>query len=232
MALISRAVEDRLRRSFERINRWGERLPAEQQRLLRRADSRRELARRSYIDSYWRVRETSPLILAAIHTFNVRQDFYSARFWGQHFAEELGHDAVQYRDIVNIYGSQRKTSAVLAERGISPPSAAILAYFHWQVTQGDPHLLMVYRLFLELFMVEMPAHTEFFRNMLGKSATRTVTLHREADAKHVKGCRRYIDRSFRAEHLRTLLWTVDFICDRLIESQLWILDGIHVEAQP
>lgn len=220
--LIAAPVTRALRRAFARVSRWGEALPPAAQARLARPAARRELARRSYVDAYWRVREATPLILAAVGALNARGESEAATFWIRHLDEELGHDLIQYRDLVDVFGGRRRADAALARQPISPPSAAIVGYFHWQVAHADPHLLMVYRFFLELFMVELPAHAAFFRRELGRRATRTVTVHRSLDRGHVKACGAYLDRHFRRDDLDALRWSADFIGARLVESQLWI----------
>lgn len=204
------------------MTRWVGALPPAALARLRRPEARRELARRSYVDAYWRVREATPLILAAVAALTERGEREAAGFWSRHLGEELGHDLIQYRDLTAVYGGPKRADAALAALPISPPSAAIVGYFHWQVRHGNPHLLMVYRYFLELFMVEMPAHAAFFRRELGRRATRTVTVHRSLDRGHVKACGAYLDRHFRRDDLDALRWSADFIGARLVESQLWI----------
>ncbi len=218
--MVASEVVECMQRNFVRVERWPEHLSPAERRHLAEPEVLRELSRRSYIDAYWRVCETTPLILSAIAALNRDQDHAAADFWAEHLREELGHDRLQRGDLGRMYGSD--LDAVLTRHPMTPPSIAVIAYFRAHVERGAPHMLMVYRMYLELFTANMPGGGRVLRERLGEDATRSVGLHCELDGDHVQHCQAYLDRHFTSVDRERLLWSVEFITEQLVASQLYI----------
>lgn len=219
--MIAAAVVECMRENFAGVDRWPERLSVAARRRLAEPGMLREVSRRSYIDAYWRVCETTPLILATVGALNRARDHEAAGFWAEHLGEELGHDRIHREDLARMYG-QADLEAVLARQPMTPPSVAVIAYFRSHIERGEPHMLMVYRLFLELFTANMKDGGRELRQRLGEDASRAVELHCELDVGHVGPCEAYIDRHFVAADLDRLLWTVGYVRECLVQSQLYL----------
>ncbi|MCP5058195.1 MAG: hypothetical protein GY937_15935 [bacterium] len=219
---VSSATISHFRDAFQEILRWDEQIPPAQHALLLAEPAAREWARQSLIESYWRMCETTRLILAAVQALDTRGDIESARFWSAHIDEELGHDRVFYKDVCAQYGSVEAGEAALAKFPPSPATAALLGYFRWQVERGNPHLLMVLRFFLESFLVVELDEMERFERSLGNIGLETLRTHREHDLDHVKPCGPYLDAHFEPSDIPTIVWSSDFITTCLIESQTWV----------
>ena len=222
LAMISDAVRQRLDADFAEVTAWESQLAPELREVLAEESQSEELARLCYVEGYWRICETTPLLLSAIDAFNRQGELALMTFWSEHLLEEMGHDQLMYEDLCRLYGGSNEADAILKAHPISPASAALVGYFHWQVKHHNPHLLMMLRLFMETFMVEMHDTARTIKMRLGPEATRTLDLHREADVDHVTPCLSYLDEHFSPAALPTLLWTLDFITTCLIESQLWV----------
>ncbi len=219
--MIAAEVVECMQRSFARVDRWYDRLAPEERALLRDAEVVRDISRRSYIDAYWRVCETTPLILATIAALNRAQEREAAEFWAVHLREELGHDTIHREDLARMYGPA-DLEAVLAGQPMTPPSVAVIAYFRGNIDRGAPHMLMIYRLFLELFTANMKDAGRELRQRLGEDASRSVELHCELDVGHVEPCQDYLDRHFTVADRGRLLWSVGFVTECLIQSQLYL----------
>jgi hypothetical protein len=220
--MISDAVRQRLNADFAEVAAWESQLAPEIREALSQDAQSQALTRLCYVEGYWRICETTPLLLSAIDAFNRQGELALMTFWSEHLLEEMGHDQLMYEDLCRLYGGPNEADAVLKAHPISPASAALVGYFHWQVKGHNPHLLMMLRLFMETFMVEMHDTARTIKMRLGPEATRTLDLHREADVDHVTPCLSYLDAHFSPAALPTLLWTLDFITTCLIESQLWV----------
>jgi hypothetical protein len=99
----------------------------------------RAITRLSYVEGYWRIRQTIPLVLAAIRSFDSSGDQDSARFWIQHLNEESGHDSIMFRDLVALEGTELAARQLLQKNPISAPSVALIAYFERMVNFENPH---------------------------------------------------------------------------------------------
>ncbi len=189
---------------------------------MKGAAAARALMLEGYIDGYFRIRETTPLILLTIEAFNRRKAYAPARFWTRNLKEEFAHDEVAHRDLLRLHGDSAEALAhVLDSRSISPPCAAMLGYFEWQIRKGDPHYFMVYKLFLEQHAVEAHEGIATMIKVLGQENTRCLAMHQELDQGHLAECTKYIDRYFDPARLADYLWAIDFIGDCLTQSQVW-----------
>jgi hypothetical protein len=220
--LVSRYALQHVRQATAAVSSWSERLSDEQRSRMTSAAVRTELSRRFYLEGYWRIRETTPLILAAVETFNLRGDLDSAQFWSRHLCEEMGHDAIMHADLQRSYRSREALERALEVLAISPPSAALVGYFHWQVRHGNPHLLIVLRYFFEFFMTHDQTAGAGFERSLGRRATRTLALHRSVDRRHLKQCSGYIDRNFKEDDLAEMAWSIHFVATCLESAQMWV----------
>jgi len=228
---VSQRLDTHMEGALESVRRWDTALTPAQSAAVASGHVRRALMLRSFVDGYWRIRRTEPMIELAIDTFERRGDRRSAAFWRAHVAEEAGHDHVMLADIERIVGGPAARDAVLEGCPITPPSAALVGYFEWQVRHNDPHLLIVLRYFLETFFarIDDAAATAVHEQVNGGSAT--LALHREADADHVEPCREYIDRSFTRAAIPSLLWSVDFVALSLRRSQSWAASAVLGELE-
>jgi hypothetical protein len=220
--MISGAVADHLKTAIGSVGSWVSSFSEGARAQMAAPELRQEIGLISAIDGYHRIRQTTPLIVAAIQTLDARQEHDDARFWVHHLAEEYGHDAVMRRDIVAMIGDEEQASQVLARTSITPPSAALVGFFEWQVRHDDPHLLILLRLFLETFMSGLDDEKAAAIHALYPGGSETVRLHRDADQDHVGECRAYLDRHFTDDDLPTLVWVLDFIALCLNDSQSWI----------
>ena len=215
-------IRDHLTTAVASVGKWTSTFPNDARARLAEPALQREIARLSFIDGYHRIRQTTPLILAAIATLDQRQDHDRARCWVKHLDEEYGHDTSMRRDIVAMLGDEIRTVQMLAQTSITPPSAALIGFFEWQVRNNNPHLLILLRLFFETFMAELPEESAAAIHELVPGGSEVVRLHREEDQNHVGGCYDYLDRNFTEHDLPTLIWTLDFIALCLTEAQSWI----------
>jgi hypothetical protein len=189
---------------------------------LKHPDTQREVGRLAFIDGYHRIRQTSPLILAAIQTLDRGRDHDNSRFWVHHLAEEYGHDAAMRHDIVAMIGDESEATRILDATAITPPSAAMIGFFDWQVRHGNPHLLIVLRLFLETVMAELDDGKAAAVHRLFPDGSEVIRLHRDADQDHVGECYDYLDQNFTESEAPTLIWAIDFIALCLNEGNSWI----------
>ncbi len=161
------------------------------------------------------------MILRTIERLDSLGEQEAATFWIEHLDEEAGHDRIMKEDLQRLFGGEAALQAVLEAHPITPPSAALLGYYEWQVAHGDPHLLIVLRLFLEWYTAEMsPAERAGVHDMI-TDGSRVLTVHTEADQMHAQPCYAYIDRWFDAAALPKLLWSLDYIGLCLREAQAW-----------
>jgi hypothetical protein len=219
---ISGLVHDHLTTAVASVGNWVTTFPEAALAQLGQPTSQQEVGRLAFIDGYHRIRQTSPLILAAIQTLDRRLDHDNSRFWVHHLAEEYGHDAAMRRDIVAMIGDESEATRILDATAITPPSAAMIGFFDWQVRHGNPHLLVVLRLFLETVMAELDDGQAAAVHELFPGGSEVIRLHRDADHDHVGECYDYVDRNFAESDLPTLIWAVDFIALCLNEGNSWI----------
>jgi hypothetical protein len=218
--------------AIERVRDWERALPARHGTALATPAVRRALMVRSFVDGYWRIRRTEPMIELAAAAFERRGDTANAAFWRGHVAEEAGHDAVMRADIERLAGGPAACDELLRRCPITPPSAALLGYFEWQIRHNDPHLLIVLRYFLESFFAGLDETAAAGVHAYFDGGSATLAQHREADADHVEPCRRYIAANFMPAALPALQWSVDFVAVSLCDSQLWNASAVLAEHAP
>jgi hypothetical protein len=220
--MISDIVRDHLKTSFSTVLNWASSFSEEDRKHLADPVLIAEIWQLCNIDSYFRIRQTTPLILAATQKLDNDFDHDGARFWIHHLENEHGHDAVMRSDIVAMIGDEARANALLEETSMTPPSIALVGFFDWQVRHINPHLLILLRLFLEAFVLELDEeHVEVVDKMI-PGGSNTLRLHREADQDHVGDCYDYLDQKFAESDLAMLIWTLDYIALCLRESQSWI----------
>src|SRR6267378_2226115 len=100
---------------------WDDAFPAPLRAQLTSEELSRAITRLSYVEGYWRIRQTIPLVLAAIRSFDSSGDQDSARFWIQHLNEESGHDSIMFRDLVALEGTELAARQLLQKNPISAP---------------------------------------------------------------------------------------------------------------
>jgi hypothetical protein len=220
--MISGAVVDHLKVAFSSVGDWPSSFSDAARGRMAAPELQQELGQFFFIDGYHRIRQTSPLILSAIRTLDRRRDHDNSRFWVHHLKEEHGHDAAIRRDIVAMIGEEGQACQILAQTSITPPSAALIGFFHWQVRHNDPHLLILLRLFLETLMAELDDDKAAAVHALFPAGSEVIRLHRDADQDHVGECYAYLDKNFTETDLATLVWTLDFIALCLNDAQSWI----------
>lgn len=205
---------------------WEENLAPTQRKKLRITAVREEHCKLVYLDSFYRLRQTTPLILAAIQRFNADPlEKAATEYWSRHLIDEVNHDKVMLSDLREAFGDTKRLAAALAENPITPPSAALLGYFQWQVSHGNPHFLMLFRFYLEWFAANHQALLGEFSENLKRRGTRTIELHAELDPHHSSDCAKYVDQHLGEASPALLRWHTDFIVDHLIQGQLWIAEG-------
>lgn len=223
----SEKILEKVRSKIDQLHDWCEQLQPEHREIVdTNEDSVKKIALYCYLDGYYRIRQTTPLMLEASRTFNWRKQYRLADIWSKFVSEELGHDQVLFEDLINSFGSEASLFEALAKTPIAPPTASILGYLNWQITQGDPQLLMIYKLFLEEYASSQIEAQADITELLGEAGTRCLKMHQDLDANHVKDCAEYIDEHFGSENIDAALWTADFIGNALLESQLWIASRI------
>lgn len=141
------------------------------------------------------------------------------------------HDQVLFKDLIHSFGSEAHVLEALAKTPIAPPTASILGYLHWQIAEGDPQLLMIYKLFLEEYASSQTEAQADVTKLLGEEGTRCLKMHQELDTNHVKDCIEYVDEHFGSGNIDAALWTADFIGNALLESQLWIASRILASSE-
>ena len=219
---ISGLVRDHLKTAIASVGTWVSAFSEEALTRLGQPETQREVGKLAFIDGYHRIRQTSPLILAAIQSLDRRRDHDNSRFWVHHLGEEYGHDAAMRHDIVAMTGDESEATRILDATAITPPSAAMIGFFDYQVRHGNPHLLIVLRLFLETVMAELDDGKAAAVHELLPGGSEVIRLHRDADQDHVGACYDYLDQNFTESELPTLIWAVDFIALCLNEGNSWI----------
>lgn len=219
----SEKILEKVRLKIDQLNDWCERLKPEHRELVETSeDIVRKIALFCYLDGYYRIRQTTPLMLSASRTFNFRKQYHLADIWSKLVTEELGHDQVLFDDLIYSFGSEAHLFEALKKTPITPPTASIIGYLHWQAAEGDPQLLMIYKLFLEQYASSQTEAQADVTELLGEAGTRCLKMHHELDANHVQDCIVYVDEHFDSANIDAALWTIDFIGNALLESQLWI----------
>jgi len=216
--------------AIQGIYRWAADLPAERQAGLHQPGRLQRITQLTFIDGYWRIRETTRLILQAIDTLSARQEHQAARFWIRHLGEEAEHDDVMLQDLAQMFGSMALAQSALQQHPISPPAAAMTGFFDWQTRHGNPHLLIILREFLENFVMGMtPEHIgQIHQAVEGKAEV--LVLHQELDGGHAAECLAYIDQYFQPQQAGELVWAVHFIGACIRESQVWATQIAAMEA--
>jgi hypothetical protein len=193
---------------------------------------RREITRLSYVDGYLRIRRTTPMILRAIERLDALKRRQEAAFWIEHLGEEAFHDRVMRADLSRLFGGSRAASAQLRKHGITPPSAALLGYFEWQVSLGNPSLLIAIRLFLEWYISELESWRVSRVDKLVDGGSAIMRTHRELDADHMTPCLAYVSRHCRNCETE-VRWSVEFVGRCLRDAHLYIAEGlIREELRP
>jgi hypothetical protein len=218
----SRLVRDHIKTAVASVGNRASSFSQEALSELAQPAMQRKVGELAFIDGYHRIRQTSPLILAAIRTLDRRRDHESARFWVRHLDEEYGHDAVMRRDLAALIGDEEDVTLVLDETSITPPGAALIGFFDWQVRHNNPHFLIVLRLFLETTMAELDESKAAAVHALFPGGSEVIRLHRDADQDHVEACYAYLDRNFTEADLPGLMWAIDFVALCLNEISSWI----------
>lgn len=219
---VSGAIRDHLRVAIASLANWASTFSPATLAELAQPELQQDLGRLGFIDGYHRIRQTSPLILAAIETLDRRRDHDNARFWVHHLEEEYGHDAAMRRDIEAMIGDASEAAQILDATSITPPSAALIGFFDWQIRHNNPHLLILLRLFLETVMAELDDDKAAAAHKLFPNGSEVIRLHRDADQDHVGECYEYLDRNFAERELAGMIWAIDFIALCLNEGSSWI----------
>jgi hypothetical protein len=212
----------RVGENIARMTAWTLALSDAERRSLEDPKQMRAVMVEGYVDGYFRIRQTTPLILLTVDALNERREHTPARLWARYLAEEFAHDEVARGDLLRLFeNSEDALRGVLGTRSISPPCAAMLGYFEWQARKGDPHLFMIYKLFLEQHAVEARDSVVSLVTTMGAESTRCIAMHQELDEGHLTECAKYIERYFSAQRLKEYLWAIDFMGDCLTQSQIW-----------
>lgn len=226
----SEYVAQARREAIQAIYAWTDELPDDLRASLQKNSRLKRITQLTFIDGYWRIRETTRLILQTIDTFSARNEHEAAQFWIKHLSEESAHDAVMLQDLGRIFGSDEAAALELAEHPVSPPAAAITGFFDWQTRHGNPHLLIILRDFLENFVTEMhPEHVAQI-HQLADGGTDVLSLHQELDTEHVQECAAYIDQYCQPRQIGELVWIVHFVGACIRESQAWAVNVAAMEA--
>jgi hypothetical protein len=213
-------LEHRLLSNREAVRNWTSALTQDERVNIASDATRDVITRHAYIDGYWRIRRTSSMILRAIERLDHMGEDKAAKFWIEHLSEEALHDREMLEDLTRMFGDAKAVRAVLAATPISPPGAAMVGYFEWQVLNGNPHLLIALRLFQEWFFTQMEdVDVSHVNNLLDGGST-ILRTHRELDGDHVKPCFGYIDQHC-ADVVSELDWSLDFTANCLRNSQVW-----------
>jgi|HubBroStandDraft_1064217.scaffolds.fasta_scaffold52478_2 hypothetical protein len=226
MSELSDRLSKQLPETRARMLSWPQMFEAELSSRLADPVVAQDIDRMSYVDSWRRIRRTTPMILRTIERLDSLGEPEAATFWIEHLDEEAGHDRIMLDDLERMFGGQAALASVLDAHPITPPSAALLGYYEWQALHGDPHLLIILRLFLEWHMAEMSAAERADVHALIVGGSQTLTVHAEADRMHVRPCYAYIDRWFAPAALPRLLWSLDFIGLCLREAQAWTASAV------
>lgn len=226
----SEYVAQARREAIQAIYAWAEELPPALRESLQQPGRLQRVTQLTFIDGYWRIRETTRLILQAIDTLSSRDEHAAAQFWIKHLSEESAHDAVMLQDLGRIFGGAEAAALALAEHPMSPPTAAISGFFDWQTRRGNPHLLIVLRDFLENFVTEMrPEHVGQIHQLV-EGGAEVLALHQALDTEHVLECAAYIDQYIQPNQVGELVWIVHFIGACIRESQAWAANVAAMEA--
>jgi len=229
-ASLSDQVAEHLHVALNDVVNWAEQVKPEYSNLVNDEAVSLEIVRQPYVDGYWRIQQTTPLILATLKRHNEQQDMSSMRFWSEHLLEEMGHDLIMYKDLIQIYGSEEELAKVLDKQAISAPSAAIIGYFKWQVEYNNPHLLIILRFFLETYFDNIEESQEIdMKNSLGSHSVETLTMHKEEDHEHVKACFDYVDEHFTKADMAEMVWSINLIATCLLESQIMIANRVCLQ---
>jgi hypothetical protein len=224
---LSDQVAEHLHKAMHDVVNWMDQLNPEYVALLENEDIQRDIVRFNYMDGYWRIKQTTPLILSILKRLNDQQNMQALRFWSTHLSEELGHDLIMHKDLVEIFGSDNTVNEELAKNPITAPSAAIIGYYQWQVDNNNPHLLIILRFFLESYFESIDDAEEVgLQATLGTDAIKTLSTHREADQEHVQACFDYVDDYFTEKDLPEIVWSINLIATCLLESQIMIANRI------
>jgi hypothetical protein len=215
------ALERSLRQARDLMSTWIDRFPEPAQAALKAPEAAAELTRRSYVDGYLRIRETTPLILHAIDRFNALRKRREAEFWIGHLSEECFHDQLMRKDLVNMLGGAGPAAAVLRKARITPPSAALLGYFEWQVAVGDPTQLIALRLFLEWYLSGIEKWRVAHVNALVPGGSQIMLTHQQLDEGHCAECFDYAERFCRGNPVE-LDWSILFVGRCLADAHAFL----------
>lgn len=216
--------------AIQDIYGWVNELPDDLRRTLQKPGRLTRITQLTFIDGYWRIRETTRLILQAIDTLSSRNEHAAAQFWIKHLSEEYAHDVDMLQDLVRIFGSEEAVVQELTQHPASPPITAISSFFDWHTRRGNPHLLILLRDFLENFVTKMrPEHVHQIHKIAAGRAS-VLALHQELDTEHVLECVAYIDRYFQLHQAGELLWIVHFIGACIRDLQTWSTNVAAIEA--
>ncbi len=216
---ISSAIIKWIIHECDRLANWQTNLSVQEQMQLTSSKKRFNQIKFSYLDAYYRICHTTPLILETITALHWKEEHDAIQFWTEHLQEEVSHDKIMKKDLIFIFGSEKK---IMLQPTITPPSSALLGYFYWQAYKGNPHLLILFRLFLEYSMSHFKHSIANIAKTLSHRATKSLKLHTELDSEHSHECLIYIDSYFHSDDIPNLKSLITFISQQLIESQIWI----------
>lgn len=226
----SEYVTQARQQAIQSIYQWTRDLAPDLQEALKHPKTLQRMGQLTFLDGYWRIRQTTHLILKAIDSLSAKQEHDAARYWIKHLNEEAAHDDVMLLDIIDMLGSKEAAQVSLQTYPMSPPTAALTGYFAWQAAHGNPHLLIVLRDFLENFVIDMtPEHVQQVEN-LRPSGVEVLKLHQALDIEHAAECTAYIDQYFKPEQTGELVWSVHFVGACIRDSQIWAANYAAMEA--
>lgn len=214
-----------LYRARAAITNWMDDVPEERRALLGTDAMAQALTRAAFIDGYLRIRRTLPLILKAVERLDALGRRKEAAFWIDHLKEEAFHDEVMRADLDRLLGGARAATVVLRKARITPPSAAMLGYFEWQTTLGNPGLLIAMRLFLEWYVAGLEEWRVAEVHAVVEGGSQIMLTHRELDQDHVRPCADYV-RKYCGACEAEVYWSVEFVGRCLRDAQLFLADAL------
>jgi hypothetical protein len=225
MSIDQRLIEEPLRRAQDATRRWMERFPDTAKAELQTPATTQELTRLSYVDGYFRIKHTTPLILRVIGRLDGLHRRREAQFWIDHLSQEAFHDELMRRDLSGLLGGPKSAAAILRKSSITLPSAALLGYFDWQIANGNPSLLIALRLFLESFIAQLEDWRVAEVDALVKDGSRILLTHKTLDADHRAECLSYVS-DFCGDCVAEVSWSIEFAGRCLAEAHACLAERL------